>query len=78
MQNFSRVFCAANIIVQAAVNSFGEVATAGSTIAMNFEYFGYYIITVFGQTATTFVSQNYAAGNRKRCIKTMAICLICP
>ena len=73
----SAVFCGANIFVQAAVNSFGEVATAGSTIAMNFEYFGYYMITAFGQTATTFVSQNYAAGNRKRCVKTMAICLIC-
>lgn len=35
------------------------VAIAGSTIAMNFEYFAYYGITAFGQTATTFTSQNY-------------------
>ena len=33
------VFCFANIFVQASVNRFGAVAIAGSTIAMNFEYF---------------------------------------
>jgi putative MATE family efflux protein len=70
------VFCFANIFVQAAVNSFGAAAVAGSAIAMNFEYFGYYLITAFGQSATTFVSQNYAAGNLKRCKKIFVICLI--
>lgn len=33
------VFCFANIFVQASVNGFGETAIAGSTVAMNFEYF---------------------------------------
>ncbi len=61
------VFCFANIFVQASVNRFGETAIAGSTIAMNFEYFTYYSITAFGQTTTTFTSQNYAAGQRGRC-----------
>ena len=70
------VFCFANIFVQAAVNSFGAKATAGSAIAMNFEYFGYYIITAFGQTATTFVSQNDAAGNMVRCRKILSLCLL--
>ncbi len=69
------VFCFANIFVQASVNSFGETAIAGSTIAMNFEYFTYYIITAFGQTATTFTSQNYAAGQRGRCRRIMWLCL---
>ena len=55
------VFCFANIFVQASVNGFGEVAIAGSTVAMNFEYFTYYVITAFGQTATTFTGQNHAA-----------------
>ena len=70
------VFCFANIFVQAAVNSFGATATAGSAIAMNFEYFGYYMITAFGQAATTFTSQNYAAGNRKRCSEILWKCLV--
>ena len=56
------VFCFANLFVQASVNRFDETAIAGSTIAMNFEYFTYYIITAFGQTATTFTGQNHAAG----------------
>lgn len=70
------VFCFANIFVQASVNSFGTIATAGSTIAMNFEYFGYYMITAFSQTATTFVSQNYAAGQMKRCVQIFIKCTL--
>lgn len=70
------VFCFANIFVQASINSFGSYAIAGSTISMNFEYFAYYIITAFGQTATTFISLNYAAGQLKRCRKILWICTI--
>ena len=66
------VFCFANI----SVNSFGSSAIAGSTIAMNFEYFTYYVITAFGQTATTFTSQNYSAGQLRRCRKILRICLV--
>ena len=69
------VFCFANIFVQASVNSFGETAIAGSTIAMNFEYFTYYVITAFGQTATTFTSQNHAAGQNERCQHILWLCL---
>lgn len=35
---------------------------------MQLECFTYYIITTFGQTATTFASQNHAAGVRILCI----------
>ena len=70
------VFCFANIFVQAAVNRFGETAAAGSAIAMNFEYFGYYMITAFGQAATTFTSQNHAAGNGARCRRILVLCLL--
>lgn len=69
------VFCFANIFVQASVNSFGETTIAGSTIAMNFEYFTYYVITAFGQTATTFTSQNHAAGQNERCRHILWSCL---
>lgn len=70
------VFCFANIFVQASVNSFGEAAIAGSTVAMNFEYFTYYVITAFGQTATTFTGQNYAAGQRARRRRILWLCLL--
>ncbi|NSF58388.1 hypothetical protein G5A92_15345 [Blautia massiliensis] len=70
------VFCFANIFVQASVNGFGSSAIADSTIAMNFEYFTYYVITAFGQTATTFTSQNHSAGQDHRCRKILRICMI--
>lgn len=70
------VFCFANIFVQASVNGFGKTAIAGSTVAMNFEYFTYYIITAFGQTATTFTGQNHAAGQTARCKKILWLCLL--
>ena len=70
------VFCFANIFVQAAINTFGVIAIAGSTIAMNFEYFTYYIITAFGQAATTFTAQNYAAGRHRRCRHILSVSLM--
>ena len=70
------VFCIANIFIQESINFFGETAIAGSTIAMNLEYFTYYIIAAFGQTATTFTGQNYAAGKNDRCKKVLTQCLI--
>ena len=70
------VFCFANIFVQASVNTFGPAAIAGSTVAVNFEYFVYYIITAFGQTAATFTGQNHAAENFSRCKKITGLCLL--
>lgn len=70
------VFCFANIFVQSCVNEFGADAIAGSTIAMNFEYFAYYVITAFGQTATTFSSQNYAAKQIQRCKQILGLCML--
>ena len=61
------VFSFSNLFIQSAVNTYGETAIAGSTIAINFEYFTYYIITAFGQAVTTFAGQNCAAGQWKRC-----------
>lgn len=71
------VFCVANIFVQSAVNSFGAAATAGSAIAVTFEYFCYYLITAFGQAATTFTSQNFAAGKMKRCRSVFLLSILC-
>lgn len=70
------VFCFANIFVQASVNKFGSYAVAGSAVAMTFEYFTYYAITSLGQAATTFISQNYAAGKLDRCQTTLRYCML--
>jgi putative MATE family efflux protein len=70
------VFCFANIFVQSAVNEFGAAATAGAAAAMNFEYITYYMITAFTQTATTFTSQNHAAGYDSQCLKILMQCML--
>ncbi len=69
------VFCFANIFMQSAVNGFGEDAVAGAAIALNFEYFTYYMITAFGQAAATFTGQNYSAGKLDRCRQITRICV---
>lgn len=61
------------VALSSSVNSFGSTAIAGSAVALNFEYFTYYAITAFGQTATTFVGQNYAAKKYDRCKKNLAV-----
>lgn len=70
------VFCIANLFVQTSVNGFGSVVVAGSTIGVNLEYFSYYMLEAFAQTATTFVGQNYAAGSMTRCKKIFALSLV--
>ncbi len=69
------VFCFANIFVQAAINQFGTAVVAGNTIAINYEYFMYYLIGAFAQAATTFTSQNFGAGNLSRCLAIWKHCL---
>ena len=66
------VFAVSNIIIQTSINSFGTDAIAGSTAALNFEYYTYFIINAFSQAAITFVGQNFAAGNLSRCDKIVA------
>lgn len=63
------IFSVSNVFIQSGINSFGEDAIAGSSLAINFEYFTYDIANAFAQAAVTFTSQNYGAGNVKRCRK---------
>lgn len=72
----SMVFNLANIVIQAAINSLGTVVIAASSAAYNIEIFVYYIFNSFSQACTTFVGQNYGAGQIKRCRRTLALCLI--
>lgn len=67
----SMVFSVANAFIQSGINSFGAAAIAGSSAALNFEYFAYDISVAFAQAAVTFYSQNYGAGNLKRCRESL-------
>ena len=70
------VFSLSNIVVQSAINSLGKVTMAASSAAFNVEIMAYYILNSFGQACTTFVGQNYGAGQIDRCRKALKLCLI--
>ena len=72
----SAVFALSNIVVQAAINSLDTVVMAASSAAFNIEIITYDILNSFSQACTTFVGQNFGAGNLRRCRKTLALCLI--
>ena len=63
------VFALSNLVIQAAINSLGTVVMAASTAAFTIEINIYVLLIAFGQAVTTFVSQNYGAGNLARCRK---------
>lgn len=71
----SMVFSFSNVIIQAAINSFGADSTAGSAATMNYEYYTYFFVSAFSQAAVTFIGQNFAAGNLKRCDSIVRICM---
>ena len=72
----SAVFAVSNIVIQSAVNSLGTVVMAASSAAFSIEVITYDILNSFSQACTTFVGQNFGAGELKRCKKTLALCLL--
>ncbi len=72
----SAIFCISNIVIQAAINSLGTVVMAASSAAYNIEVVTYYILNSFSQACTTFVGQNFGAGEIRRCRKTLLLCQI--
>ena len=63
------VFSLSNILIQAAINSLGPDAMAASAAAFTIEVNVYCVLSAFAQATTTFVSQNYGAGNLPRCFQ---------
>ena len=61
------VFSLSNLLIQAAINSLGADAMAASAAAFTIEINVFCVVNGFGQAATTFVGQNYGAGNFQRC-----------
>lgn len=60
------VFSLSNVVIQSAVNSFGNVAVAGNSAAANIEGFVYMAMNAFYQATISFTSQNYGAKEYKR------------
>lgn len=72
----SAVFAVSNIVIQSAINSLGTVVMAASSAAFNIEVISYNVLNSFSQACTTFVGQNFGAGNLKRCKKTLKLSLL--
>ncbi len=67
------VFCLSNIVIQTAINSLGADVMAASAAAFNVEILVYIFMNAFGQTCTTFVGQNFGAGDMARCRRVALI-----
>ena len=71
----SAVFSISNIVIQSAINSLGTVVMAASSAAFNIEIITYYLLNSFTQACTTFVGQNFGAGDLRRCRRTLLLSL---
>lgn len=67
----SSLYSLANVVIMTAVNSFGEAATTGVSIANQFDGIMYQIIYAPSLAATPYVAQNLGAGNIKRVKQTV-------
>lgn len=70
------VFSGANLFIQTAINAYGADAIAGSSSALTYEAYCYFIIAAFSQSTVAFVSQNYGAGQYQRCREVVRRCLM--
>jgi len=61
------VFSFSNLLIQGAINSLGAETMAASVAAFTIEINCFSFLNAFGQAATTFVGQNYGAGQMARC-----------
>lgn len=71
------LFSLSNVVIQASVNSFGEVVVAGNAAAGNIEGFVYVAMNAFHQGSLTFTSQNYGASKFDRINPILIKSLIC-
>lgn len=69
------IFALSNVVIQSAVNSFGDVVMAGSSAAASIEGFVYVGMNAFYQAAITFTGQNYGAGKCDRVDRVAMWCV---
>ena len=70
------LFSISNVCIQTAINGIGSYASAGRAAALNFDFLVYYIVAAFTQSAVTFTSQNFGAGDYRRCDKVFATSML--
>ena len=68
------IFSIANLFIQSAVNSFSTDVISGVGAAMNADTIIYNVMGAFYTACSSFIGQNYGAGNKDRMLKSYFIC----
>lgn len=69
------LFSVANMTVQGAINSYGDIVMAGSSASTSIEGFMYASMSALHLASQTFTSQNVGAGRYERVDRVVQICL---
>ena len=69
------IFSIANLFIQAGVNTFDSVIVEGNSAAANADALVYDVMNAFYVACSSFMGQNYGAGQKKRVLKSYFLCL---
>lgn len=69
-------FSVSNVIIQSALNSFGEVVVSGNAAVSNLEGFCYSTVNGFHQAAVNYIGQNVGAQQYDRVKKIFRLCML--
>ena len=69
------LYAVSNLIIQAGVNSFGDVVVAAWTAYSKTDAICWMIVSAFGVSITTFVGQNFGAEQYHRIRKSVWVCM---
>lgn len=69
------IFQAANLFIQAGINTFDNTVVEGNSAAVNADTIVFEIMGAFYTGCTSFVGQNYGAGKRERILKCYFVSL---
>ena len=64
-------FSLTNLMIQPAINSFGEIGISGNTASGSIEAYLYSITASFNAAVVSFMGQNIGANNRERTVKVL-------
>ncbi len=70
------IFSIANLFIQSAVNSFDTVMVEGNAAAQNADALVYDVMAAFYTACSSYMSQNFGAGKKKRVLKSYFISLL--
>lgn len=71
----SSMFSISNVMIQASINSFGDVLMSGNAAVSNVEGFTFVTVNGFHQTALNYIGQNTGAGQYDRVKKIFWWCM---